>query len=56
MNRDDATVDNMKQFTDQVFDSESGKAASIIKGIVDARSPRISDISKFWFIHSAQTE
>ena len=31
MNRDDATVDNMKQFTDQVFDMESEKAASIIK-------------------------
>ena len=45
MNRDNATIDNIKQFTDQCFDRDTEKAASIIKGILDARSPRISDIS-----------
>ena len=45
MNKDNATIDNIKQFTDQCFDRESEKAAGIIKGILDARSPRISDIS-----------
>ena len=45
MNRDNATIDNIKQFTDQCFDRDSEKAASIIKGILDARSSRISDIS-----------
>ena len=45
MNKDNATVDNIKQFTDQCFDRDTDKAASIIKGILDARSPRISDIS-----------
>jgi hypothetical protein len=37
--------DTIKQFTDQCFDRESEKGASIIKGILEARSPRISDIS-----------
>jgi len=45
MNKENATKDNIKQFTDQCFDRESGKAAGIIKGVLDARSPRISDIS-----------
>jgi hypothetical protein len=45
MNKENATKDNIKQFTDQCFDRESEKAAGIIKGILDARSPRISDIS-----------
>lgn len=37
--------DAIKQFTDQCFDRESEKGASIIKGILEARSPRMSDIS-----------
>jgi hypothetical protein len=45
MNRDNASIHNIKQFTDQCFDRDSDKAASIVKGILDARSPRISDIS-----------
>ena len=36
---------NIKRFTDQCFDRESDQAARIIKGVLDARSPRISDIS-----------
>ncbi len=36
---------NIKRFTDQCFDRDSEKASSIIKGILDARSPRISDVS-----------
>ncbi len=39
------TLYNIKRFTDQCFDRESEKAARIVKGILDARSPRISDIS-----------
>jgi len=39
------TEDNIKRFADQCFDRESEKASRIIKGILDARSPRISDIS-----------
>ena len=35
----------IKRFTDQCFDRESEKGASIIKGILEARSPRLSDIS-----------
>jgi len=45
MNIEVATIDNIKRFTDQCFDRESQKAAEIIKGILDAHSPRISDIS-----------
>jgi len=45
MNRDNITIDNIKRFTDQCFDRDSEKAAGIIKGILDARSPRMSDIS-----------
>lgn len=45
MNNQHVSIDNIKQFTDQVFDRDTEKAASIIKGILDARSPRISDIS-----------
>ena len=45
MNNDNTTIDNIKQFTDQCLDGETQKAARIIKGILDARSPRISDIS-----------
>ena len=39
------TKRNIKRFTDQCFDRESEKAARIIKGILDARSSRISDIA-----------
>ena len=39
------TINNIKPFTDQCFDRENDKAASIVKGILDAKSPRISDIS-----------
>jgi hypothetical protein len=45
MNKENTTKDNIKHFTDQCFDRESEKAAEIIKGLLDARSPRISDIS-----------
>jgi len=34
-----------KRFTDQCFDRESEQAARIIKGVLDAGSPRISDIA-----------
>ncbi len=34
---------NIKRFTDQCFDRESEQAARIIKGVLDACSPRISD-------------
>lgn len=37
--------DAIKQFTEQCFDRESDKVAGIIKGILEARSPRMSDIS-----------
>ena len=36
---------NIKRFTDQCFDREEEQAARIIKGVLDARSPRMSDIS-----------
>ena len=36
---------NIKRFTEQCFDRESEQAARIIKGVLDARSPRLSDIS-----------
>jgi hypothetical protein len=36
---------NIKRFTEQCFDRESEQAARIIKGVLDARSPRISDIA-----------
>ena len=36
---------NIKRFTDQCFDRESELAARIIKGLLDAQSPRISDIA-----------
>lgn len=39
------TLYNIKQFTDQCFERDNDKAARIVKGILDARSPRISDIS-----------
>jgi hypothetical protein len=45
MNEQIITKDNIKQFTDQCFDKENDKAARIVKGILDAKSPRISDIS-----------
>ncbi len=45
MNKENITIDNIKGFTDQCFDRESEKAASIVKGVLDSRSPRISDIS-----------
>jgi len=39
------TKRNIKRFTDQCFDRESEQAARIIKGVLDAQSPRISDIA-----------
>ena len=39
------TKRTIKRFTDQCFDMESELAARIIKGVLDARSPRISDIA-----------
>ncbi|MHC4753243.1 MAG: transposase [Planctomycetota bacterium] len=39
------TKRNIERFTDQCFDRESEKAARIIKGVLDAGSPRISDIA-----------
>ena len=45
MNNQSVSIDNIKRFTDQCFDRDTEKAAVIIKGILDARSPRISDIS-----------
>jgi len=45
MNEQVITKDNIKKFTDQCFDKDNDKAASIVKGILDAKSPRISDIS-----------
>jgi hypothetical protein len=45
MNDDVTTIDNIKKFTDQCFDRDNNKSARIVKGILDARSPRISDIS-----------
>jgi hypothetical protein len=34
---------NIKRFTDQCFDRESEQAARIIKGVLDSRSPRLSN-------------
>ncbi|HGJ64765.1 TPA: hypothetical protein ENS27_05165 [bacterium] len=45
MNEQIINIDNIKQFTDQCFDKDNDKAAKIVKGILDAKSPRISDIS-----------
>jgi hypothetical protein len=45
MNEQIINIDNIKQFTDQCFDRKNDKAVQIVKGILDARSPRISDIS-----------
>jgi len=45
MNEHITTIDNIKKFTDQCFDRDNDIATRIIKGILDARSPRISDIS-----------
>ena len=45
MNMKYVKQDSIKRFTDQCFDTDSEKASSIIKGILDAGSPRISDIS-----------
>jgi hypothetical protein len=45
MNEQVITEDNIKKFTDQCFDKDNDKSASIVKGILDAKSPRISDIS-----------
>jgi hypothetical protein len=39
------TKRTIKRFTDQCFDRESEQAARIIKGVLDAGSPRISDIA-----------
>ena len=45
MNEQIININNIKQFIDQCFDRDSDKAASIVKGILSAKSPRISDIS-----------
>jgi len=45
MNEQIITIDNIEKFTDQCFDRDNDKAACIVKGILDAKSPRISDIS-----------
>jgi len=45
MNEQVTDINNIKRFTDQCFDKDNDKAASIVKGILDAQSPRISDIS-----------
>jgi hypothetical protein len=45
MNEQIMDIDNIKQFTDQCFDKDNDKAARIVKGILGAKSPRISDIS-----------
>ena len=45
MNEHITTINNIKKFTDQCFDRDNDKATRIVKGILDARSPRISDIS-----------
>jgi hypothetical protein len=45
MNEQVITKDNIKKFTDQCFDKDNDKSASIVKGILDAKSPRKSDIS-----------
>jgi hypothetical protein len=45
MNKENITIDNIKQLADQCFDAYAETAARIIKGILDSRSPRISDIA-----------
>jgi len=45
MNMNYVKQDSIKRFTDQCFDRDSEKAAGIVKGIPDSRSPRISDVS-----------
>jgi len=45
MSKGITTKRNIKRFTDQCFDRESEQAARIIKGVLDARSPRLSDIA-----------
>ncbi|MGQ9609175.1 MAG: hypothetical protein ACUVWN_07730 [bacterium] len=45
MNKNVITLYNIKKFTDQCFDKDNDKVVGIIKGILDAKSPRISDIS-----------
>ena len=45
MNKNVITLYNIKRFTGQCFDRDNDKAACIVKGILDAKSPRISDIS-----------
>jgi len=45
MNEQIINIDNIRQFTDQCFDKENDRVAKIVKGILDAKSPRISDIS-----------
>ena len=45
MNENVTTIDNIKKFTDQCFDRDNDKSARIVKGILDARSSIISDIS-----------
>jgi hypothetical protein len=45
MNERIININNIKAFTDQCFDKENDKASRIVKGILDAKSPRISDIS-----------
>jgi hypothetical protein len=41
-------LSDMQKFSAECFDDpkEAGKAAAILKGIIDSRSPRISDISQ----------
>jgi len=48
MNDQVLTFRRMKQFTDYLFDSkgQARKAALILKAILEARSPRLSDISQ----------
>ena len=45
MNEQITNIDNIKMFTGQCFDRDNDKAARIVKGILDAQSPRISDVS-----------
>lgn len=45
MNKRSISMGSIKRFTDQCFDREEEQAARIIKGVLDARSPRISDIA-----------
>jgi hypothetical protein len=45
MSKGITTKRNIKRFTDQCFDRESEQAARIIKGVLDSRSPRLSDIA-----------